>query len=186
MNTIVTSKEKILECSKEIIAEGGIETLNMRAIASKCGVALGSLYNYFPTKTDIMIAIVEDNWNKIFHPALCSINSDKEFIEVVDAIYSLAQSNFGEQDAFLYLHSSLVDKKDRIKGRTAMEAYFKQIRILLLNSLESDKNVKKDAWDSGFTKEQFVKFVFSNIITQLSRKESECEYLKKLIRRVLY
>ena len=48
MNKTVTSKEEILEVSRTIAAREGITAVNMRTVAAGCGIALGSLYNYFP------------------------------------------------------------------------------------------------------------------------------------------
>ena len=50
MNTIVTSKEAILAECRAIVMEKGISSINMRSVAAACGVAVGSLYNYFPSK----------------------------------------------------------------------------------------------------------------------------------------
>lgn len=47
MNTIVTSKEAILAECRAIVMEKGISSINMRSVAAACGVAVGSLYNYF-------------------------------------------------------------------------------------------------------------------------------------------
>ena len=58
MNTIVTSKEAILAECRAIVMEKGISSINMRSVAAACGVALGSLYNYFPSKADLIGAAV--------------------------------------------------------------------------------------------------------------------------------
>ena len=48
MNKVVTSKEEILAASRELVLEKGIMSLSMRSVAEACGVAVGSIYNYFP------------------------------------------------------------------------------------------------------------------------------------------
>ena len=60
MNTVVTSREAILEECRKIVMEQGISAVNMRSVAAACGVAVGSIYNYFPSKTDLIGAAVED------------------------------------------------------------------------------------------------------------------------------
>lgn len=56
MNKIVTSKENILKASREIASKDGLQSINMRNVAKHCGVAVGSIYNYFPSKADLIIA----------------------------------------------------------------------------------------------------------------------------------
>ena len=48
MNTAVTSKEAILKVCRQITASDGLPGLNMRTVANRCHIALGTLYNYFP------------------------------------------------------------------------------------------------------------------------------------------
>ena len=66
MNKIVTSKEDILKASREIASKDGLQSINMRNVAKHCGVAVGSIYNYFPSKADLIIATVEDIWKSFF------------------------------------------------------------------------------------------------------------------------
>ena len=49
MNKAVTSREDILAVSREMAAENGMQAINMRNAAGRCGVAVGSVYNYFPS-----------------------------------------------------------------------------------------------------------------------------------------
>lgn len=65
MNKTVTSKEDILSVSRELAAEKGIQEINMRSVAARCGVAVGSVYNYFSSKNDLMIAVIDSIWNEI-------------------------------------------------------------------------------------------------------------------------
>ena len=68
MNKAVTSKEEILEVSRSIAASKGITAVNMRTVASECGIALGSLYNYFTSKAELLSTTVEAVWADIFPP----------------------------------------------------------------------------------------------------------------------
>ena len=70
MNTVVTSREQILAAARELALSGG--ELSMRAVAARCGIAVGSIYNYYPTKADLTIAVVAEVWQEIFHPGLCA------------------------------------------------------------------------------------------------------------------
>ena len=67
MNTAVTSREAILTVCRELVSRQGLDSLNMRSVARACQVALGSLYNYFPSKDDLLLATVESVWQDIFH-----------------------------------------------------------------------------------------------------------------------
>ncbi|MGM2743209.1 TetR/AcrR family transcriptional regulator, partial [Bacillus cereus group sp. Bce013] len=59
MNTPVTSREAILATCRNLVSENGITSINMRSVAQVCQVALGSIYYYFPSKNNLLIATIE-------------------------------------------------------------------------------------------------------------------------------
>lgn len=65
MNTVVTSKEEILKKSRELIQKNGWATVNIRSLAAACGVSVGSIYNYFESKSALVSATVESVWEDI-------------------------------------------------------------------------------------------------------------------------
>ena len=58
LNTVITSKEAIMQVCRRIVAEKGMNALNMRLVADQCGIALGTLYNYFADKDALVLAAV--------------------------------------------------------------------------------------------------------------------------------
>lgn len=51
--------EKILDAADELIIDGNAEELSLYDIAEKAGVAVGSVYHFFPSKHAVLIALVE-------------------------------------------------------------------------------------------------------------------------------
>ena len=47
MNHLATSKEDILAASRELIKENGWTAVSIRAVASRCSVSAGTIYNYY-------------------------------------------------------------------------------------------------------------------------------------------
>ena len=66
MNRVVTSKEEILQASRELLKEQGWTAINIRAVAAACHVSVGSIYNYFGSKADLVSNTVESVWHEIF------------------------------------------------------------------------------------------------------------------------
>ena len=66
MRSVVISREVILTASRTMLREKGWAAINMRSVAAQCGVAVGSLYNYFSSKTELVAATVESVWEEIF------------------------------------------------------------------------------------------------------------------------
>ena len=49
----------ILEASARILESEGLRGFNTNSIAAKAGVSVGSLYQYFPNKDAILLALIE-------------------------------------------------------------------------------------------------------------------------------
>ena len=67
MNTIITSKEEILKHSRELLQKKGWNAINIRALATACHVSVGSIYNYFPSKAELVSETIASVWLEIFH-----------------------------------------------------------------------------------------------------------------------
>jgi TetR/AcrR family fatty acid metabolism transcriptional regulator len=57
--TAVRRKE-IADATRELIAEGGIENITIRAIARKTGITKGSIYRHFKNKKEIFLFLSDD------------------------------------------------------------------------------------------------------------------------------
>lgn len=186
MQKAVVSREAILAAAAEILREQGADGLNMREVAARCGIAVGSVYNYFPSKSDLALAVVEDFWRSVVHPQVCPSGGTFPFDQTVEFLYASLRQGTQDSGQLLLLHPTLIATEDKEAGRVVMERTFRHIRAALLHSLTADSGVKPDVFDDEFTPEQFVAFVFSHLIMELTKGQRECGFLLELIRRVLY
>lgn len=178
MNTVVTSREEILRAAGEMV-----KVVSMRGIARECGIAVGSIYNYFPTKNDLMIAVVVERWKEIFFVPLSKIEG-KSFLGVVECILERMGENRGEGQGFLAGHAFVVGDKE--KGHLVMEEYLGHMREELLAVLMGDSAVVDEVWSDGFSAEDFVRFVVDFLVEDLMRGTDRAVFLRELILRVVY
>lgn len=55
---LAASHDAILAAACEAAAEGGMAAVQIAAVAERAGVAAGTIYRYFPSKTDLVTALV--------------------------------------------------------------------------------------------------------------------------------
>ena len=55
----------IIDAAYDLIVERGYAATSMRQIADKAGLALGSIYNHFPSKEEVFVAVIQER-----HPLL--------------------------------------------------------------------------------------------------------------------
>jgi AcrR family transcriptional regulator len=51
-------EEAILEAATTLAAEGGMAAVQIAAVAARAGIAAGTVYRYFPSKTDLVAKLV--------------------------------------------------------------------------------------------------------------------------------
>ncbi len=49
-------RKRILDATYELASEGGFDAVQMRAVAERADVALGTLYRYFPSKIHLLVS----------------------------------------------------------------------------------------------------------------------------------
>lgn len=185
MNTVVTSKEAILQVCREIVSEQGLSALNMRSLAEACHVSIGSLYNYFSGKDDLLIATIESVWQDIFHmDQLC--RTDLPFPEYVRWIFESVEHSAQEYPNFFTAHSISIASTGRDKARNLMEHYLSHIKSGMAQVLNADNRVRTNAFSRTFTQSELIDFILTNILMLLVQKSANCDILIELIRYALY
>ncbi len=184
MNKSITSEKDILKVSKQIVSEKGLEAITMRNVARECEVAVGSIYNYYASKNDLVIATIESIWKEIIGDE--RLQQYSGFLDSAQGLFECIQIGNEKYPYFFSLHSMSLAESGKEKGRMAMHQCFQGIKEYLLNSLKKDKNIKKEVFRYNFSEEQFVDFVFSNLISLLLHKEKSCEFLLIVIQKIIY
>lgn len=185
MNKIITSREALLLTAKTIVMEQGANSLNMRNLAKQSGVATGSVYNYFSSKAEVLIALVEDFWRTIYFPEFQQITEKETFLETVQFIYETLGTHLVEFRQIYLGTLSLLSAEEKQKGRSVEQEYMKHIKQHLLQLLNKDPAINPQVWNEVFTKERFLDFLFTNIITMLTKGISDCSFLLELLQKIL-
>ncbi|MEG0830568.1 MAG: TetR/AcrR family transcriptional regulator [Anaerovoracaceae bacterium] len=185
MNTIITSREAILKASQKLALETGLQSINIRGVAASCNVSIGSVYNYFPSKADLMTATIEKVWKDIFHKAN-QHRPPEGFVECVVWLYNSIQNGLTEHPTFFALHSRSFAAEDKEKGRIAMDYYFTHMKKGLLQALSNDPKVRPDAFTQSFTQADFVDFIFISVINMSTSQSKNCYTLTEIIKRSIF
>ncbi len=55
-------KDRLLSEAQQQMEEGGYESVTIRSIAKGCGVGVGTVYNYFPSKDALIATLLLADW----------------------------------------------------------------------------------------------------------------------------
>ena len=155
MNISVTSKETILQVCRNIVSTKGLQSLNMRSVAKECHIALGTLYNYYSDKNDLLLATIKSIWHDIFHTDQCS-GKATSFPEYINDIFSCIQKGTRTYPNFFTAHSISIAKSQKGEAKSIMEHYFDHMKIEMLDVLHNDRKLSDAAFSSTLTESDFT------------------------------
>ena len=185
MNTVVTSKEEILKNSRVLMQQQGWAAVSIRSVAAACGVSVGSIYNYFDSKADLMGATIESVWREIFHQ-----QEDMAKLEDTQAcirwIYERMQYGCKKYPGFFALHPLGLMHEEKSKGKQRMQQAWGHILDGFCSVLKQDSKIRPDAFDGRFTAEKFAGILFSLIVSAMLREDFDSSAVLEVVRRTLY
>ena len=162
-------REALLAEAKRQIAERGYTATTIRSVAAECGIAVGTVYNYFDSKDMLIASFMLDDW-------LLSINLIRnapaaDSREYLFAVYSTLRQ-------FSDKYSSLFSDKEAAKAyHTAFGERHKQLRAQLADLM---RPICSGSCGSDFTCE----FVAESMLTWTMAGrdfDSIYEVIKKII-----
>ena len=71
----------ILDAARTLFAAHGFENTTIRAVADKAGIGLGTVFNYFPDKSSLLVAAFIDDLAKVHAEALVSCSDGSSFLD---------------------------------------------------------------------------------------------------------
>lgn len=180
-------KEDILKVSRELVRVKGINAVNMRTVANKSNISVGSIYNYFKSKDDLIIAVIESIWFDIFHSSdIFNYDNNYSFIDSVSYIFKSLEKGSKKYPNFFASHSSVIFVKNKNKGIETMKRMIKHIKDNLYNRIMNDKEIRKDAFNDSFTANHFIDTIFSFIIISMMKGNYDDFTIREIIKRTIY
>ncbi len=185
MKPAATSREEILSASKQLVSEKGWNALSIRSVAAACQVSIGCLYNYFPSKNELVGATVVDIWKEIFHlPPGCMETGDLR--KVLKQWYVQMEEGSRKYPAFASLHSALIVNDEREEGSELMYRAWNQISRTITKLIEQDPAVNPDRLDASFQPEQAAQVLFSLMISSIVREDYDPTLILETTKRLLF
>lgn len=145
-------KEDIITVSRVILSQEGYEKFSMREISSKCGIALGTIYNYFRTKDEIVTEIIMSDWFLANRRMDLAIHSNGSEIEKLESIF-MALKDFVHDFHNIWIEMAKLKKSTSIEAEGKCRQYDyrdlvrEKIKLALGDSIEDTEENKNFIYD---------------------------------------
>lgn len=185
-NKPIINKQQILDTAFDIASASGLSGLSIRDVASACNVAVGTVYNSYPTKNDLVNDVVGRFWNEALADRMPRAEAGDDFIGFCQELArQLSEALTKFRDNWLAEIAAL-DARGLASARKREEACFKHIRGGLTVALERDPRVVADRLQGALAPEPLCSFVWDSMLSSIKRGDTGCETLFALLRNTLY
>ena len=171
-----------MQKAREIALTDGLEALNIRAVAAACGIAVGTVYRYFPGKTELVTAVIGQIWQEIFAPVMRR-GPWPAFLPLVRAMGDCIRHGAENYPGFFAQHT-LVVKNDR-RGQAAMRDAFAHMRAMLTDALIHDPLYGGLEWRPPVTPEALAEFTMDFYRMEVLLGQNRAALLEALLRGAL-
>ncbi len=120
----------LLEEARRQVDEAGYSAMTVRSVAAACGVGVGTVYNYYPSKDALVASFMLEDWRG----CLDAIDAAAGRADGPDPVL---RSICGQLSAFAGRHQRLFRDKNAVRSFTAaFTRYHGQFRATLAKPLE--------------------------------------------------
>ncbi len=185
-NKATIDKQQLLDAAYDIASNQGLDQVTIRNVAKACDVSVGSIYNYYATKADLVTGVVERFWSRAIPEELMHAREKEGFVDFLERF------SFGMKDVFADFKSNwliqlaALDRKTIDTGLRLEERYFDHIRKGLKRVLDDDTRIDASFFPDDAARIALVDFAWESILIGLTRSSGTDDTLFTLLRTALY
>lgn len=185
-NKAVISRQHILETAYDLFRTEEASSLSIRGVAAACGVSVGSIYNYFPTKSALVAEIVEMFWRESLHKEMFIAASDENFVAFCERLIEDLRATLEVFRRDLLTKLMALDTECVREIRRREEAAFVHIRRGLTVVIRNDKDIKLDVLGDEAGENELATLVWGSMVSSLERGDDSYKALFALLHEALY
>ena len=181
----VIDPEKLVAQAYAIASRDGISALSVRKVAAACGIAVGSVYGYFPTKADLTAAVLARFFEENLSGELCAVRPGERFTSYVRRFREALCAARADMSVDWFAEMRRLPSSEQnalVAVRAPMLAH---IERGLARVLDGDEAVDRSRLVGPMEAEALCRYVLRAVFASLMEGD-ECETLFALLDAALY
>ena len=164
MRKTVTSRVEILQHCQNIVLNQGLTAIDIRTVASACHVSVGSIYNHFGSKDELVYAVLTEGWKDIFDTEE-DLDQTSSFIDYIEQVYQVLLKKKKDRAGFLNYYSLGLAHKDPDLGLKLFNDTTQELRKTMVDVYRRDASMEQDLDEKAL--DEYIHLVFSILMTLL-------------------
>ena len=92
-------QQRLAEETRKQIRQSGYGAMTIRSVAKACGVSVGTVYNYFPSKDELLAACMLEDWHRCIGAIMQSASQSEGPEAVLRCLYEQLCGFIGSYEA---------------------------------------------------------------------------------------
>ncbi len=182
---IPDTEGKILRAAEELFSKSRYRDIEMKEIAKQAGIAVGTLYNYFPNKKGLFYKIFEESWDSTYSRLKEVVHAKMDPLEKIRKYMTIAYDEI-EKKGRLGIE---IVQSSQITPDKPKEFFSKNEIILMLCQCLQEVREKfglklAQEMDERFA-ETAVLMVLNSILIHPLEKQKNIEFITETIRCII-
>lgn len=173
---------KINQATLNLLENNSYQTLSMKLIAKKAGIAVGTLYNYYNNKEELFLAVFKKSWQKTFfqlNQILTNNSSQTELLYQLSlTLYDEIRQRKGIGNEIINAEIFKTDDIAHIKA-TLRKKFSQALAIS-----RKEKKLKFKAADEIRLIDTIILTIVHLATNYPTARKENLEYLEKLIKKI--
>ena len=121
---IESARRRLLQAAREQIAQNGYAKTTMRSMAAATDVAVGTVYNYFPSKDILIASFVSEDWHEcVAAMETCSVGDARTLCEgIFNQLRAFSEKNrplFSDPEAARIYNAAFSQRHKQLRQQLA-------------------------------------------------------------------
>lgn len=174
--------EKIKKNALKLFSEHGYDEVDVKLIAKECGMAVGTFYNYYKSKKELFMNILENSWEYTFQELNkvneLNIPAKEKIKKEIEILYTGIEQRRG---LGYYVHQRYTfnqEKNDDLRNFNQMIISRLKLMFKPFEKVESIKYIEDI--DERLAQTLLIQITM-NLSVKKERKEDNLKFIEKLI-----
>lgn len=181
----VIDREKLIDEAYAIASHEGVSALSVRKVAAACGIAVGSVYIYFPTKAELTAAVLKRFFAETFFEEHCAVREGEGFTSYLRRFHDALSEAIAAMNVDWFAQMRRLPDSERCALETARAPMMAHMEQGLRHVLDADDAVVRARLVGALRPESLCRFTLRSIFASLM-EGSDCEAFFALLDAALY
>ena len=171
-------RETILMTAKDTLLSEGYDRLSLRGVSRQCHIAVGTIYNYFPSKLALIAAIMLEDWTGQMQKIQRACASAENAEAGIKSIFlNLREFALLYQDVWNMSMQSKEVRDEMLNGRSRHQTLIEQI-VGVIRILLERFEISYDSF--------LPHFIATSLLTYVMEPDFDYEQINIVFKKIMY